>query len=227
MMDTQKSEWQNALEEIRATADGLDSILSSATDSLVVTDKRDRIVLVNRAAEKLFGIEAGKMIDRTLSELLAGAVLFAVHWDKNGNAGDARCFDIELTARDTDNRRALRVTEQPVYDVTGKEIEGVVTRFHDISRQRKLERLKSEFVSAAAHELRTPLTSIRGFSELLLERNVSEDEQKRYLRYINQQSKQLTSVINELLDVSGAETGDGAPVFPVTGKPGQSGGASA
>lgn len=225
-MEQQKKDRQDSLEQARAAVCSLDTILASMVDGLLVTDKCDRIILVNRAAEQLFGVRAGELVQTTLHGLLADCGVNLMEREQVEAAGDARCFDMELSPSASRVHRVLRVTSLPVYDAAGEEVEGAVTLFHDISRQRELHRLKTEFVSAAAHELRTPLTSIRGFSELLLERNFSDDERKKYLLYINQQSKQLTSVINELLDVSRMETGHGLPLSHVHGKPDKSGSSS-
>jgi PAS domain S-box-containing protein len=222
-MEQRKKDRQDSLEHAGAAACCLDTILASMADGLVVTDKSDRIVLVNRAAEQLFGVRAGDLVQTTLQKLLAGCGVTVIDLERAETAGDTRCFDMELSSSASRANRVLQVTSLPVYDASGEEVEGAVTLFHDISRQRELDRLKTEFVSAAAHELRTPLTSIRGFSQLLLERNFSEEEQKKFLHYINQQSKQLTSVINELLDVSRIETGHGLAISHAPEKPGKSG----
>ena len=69
--------------------------------------------------------------------------------------------------------------------------------------------MKSEFLSTAAHELRTPLTSILGFSEILLERKLEKERLTRFLKIINKESQALSNLVNDLLDVSGIESGRG------------------
>jgi PAS domain S-box-containing protein len=69
----------------------------------------------------------------------------------------------------------------------------------------ELNRLKTDFVSIAAHELRTPLTSIVGFSELLLNRDIELDKQRRYLSLILDQATSLSALIDGLLDISRLE----------------------
>lgn len=197
---------QDSLELIREAEQRLDSLIGSLGDGFLVTDKNDRIVQVNKAAQQLFGIPAKELIGMTLQGLLAGYVPDVIDLKRVEPARDVQRFEIELPGQQSQGNRIVQVTALPVYDPSGAQFEGAVTLFHDVSRDRELDRLKSEFLSTAAHELRTPLTSIRGFSELLLERKFSEEEQKKFLLYINQQSKQLTHIINDLLDVS-RETG--------------------
>jgi PAS domain S-box-containing protein len=85
---------------------------------------------------------------------------------------------------------------------------GAVFTVRDISRAKKIERMKDEFLATAAHELRTPLTSIRGFSEILLTRDLAKERANSYLRTINTQSTHLARIIDDLLDISRLEAGD-------------------
>src|SRR5258708_1065334 len=91
-------------------------------------------------------------------------------------------------------------------------IKGHILSSRDITERKRAERelqelnrLKTEFLSTAAHELRTPLTSIRGFSEILLTRQLDDARQKRYVTLINEQSTHLGRIIDDLLDISRLE----------------------
>ncbi|ADL54793.1 ATP-binding protein [Gallionella capsiferriformans] len=75
----------------------------------------------------------------------------------------------------------------------------------NITHETEVDRLKSEFLSTAAHELRTPMASIYGYSELLLTREFSHDEQHEFLSTIYRQSELMISIINELLDIARIE----------------------
>src|SRR5262249_29271340 len=81
-------------------------------------------------------------------------------------------------------------------------VRGIIFASRDITERKRAERelqelnrLKTEFLSTAAHELRTPLTSIRGFSEILLTRQLDEARMKRYITLINEQSTHLGKII--------------------------------
>ncbi len=69
------------------------------------------------------------------------------------------------------------------------------------------ERLKSELVSNVSHELRTPLASVLGFSDLLLKRDLPEDDQRRYLEVIRTEAGRLATLLNDLLDLQRIERG--------------------
>ena len=207
IIEHRTEELEQALQQATAAQSRINSILASVAEGLLVTDKNDKIILTNKVAARLFKMQADDL-NTTLQTLLAKHALSII--DLNNEEGVAsKRFDIELPTEDYMGIRVLQATTSPVYDQLGTEVGGKVTLFHDITRERELDRLKTEFVSTAAHELRTPLTSIRGFSELLLERTFSPEEEKTFLFYINQQSKYLTNIINDLLDVSRIESGLG------------------
>jgi len=91
-------------------------------------------------------------------------------------------------------------------------LRGMVFAIRDITQRKHAEhelhtlnRLKTDFLSTAAHELRTPLTSIRGFSEILIMRELEPARAARYLRMINTQAEQLGKIIDDLLDISRLE----------------------
>lgn len=193
----------------RLCRDHLESILASVADALVVTDRNDRIILGNKAAEDLFATDSRDMISMSLQELLAKHALSIIDLDKMKHSGRTQRFDMELPTEDQRGIRMLQGISSPVCSPAGDSLGCTVLLFHDITYERELDRLKTEFVSMAAHELRTPLTTIRGFSELLLERSFSRAEQKKFLFYINQQAEHLTQIINDLLDISRIESGQG------------------
>lgn len=78
--------------------------------------------------------------------------------------------------------------------------------FVDITHEKKVERLKSEFLNTAAHELRTPLAGIYGYSELLINFEYEPTQTKDFLNVIHAQSIQLTSIIDDLLDIAKIES---------------------
>lgn len=77
-----------------------------------------------------------------------------------------------------------------------------------VARAQEMSRTTTDFLSTAAHELRTPLTSIRGFSELLLSRKLPENKQFVLLRTINEQSTHLSTLVNDMLDLTRIENGN-------------------
>ena len=88
-------------------------------------------------------------------------------------------------------------------------IMGAVAVFHDITELKKLDRLKTDFISTVSHELRTPMTSIKGFIKLILVEELGPitPQQRECLSVADQEADHLTHLINDLLDISRIEAG--------------------
>lgn len=88
-------------------------------------------------------------------------------------------------------------------------VAGRIFAFRDVSSERVVEQMKSDFVSTVSHELRTPLTSIYGFAETLMRRDVdfSDPERATFLRYIASESERLIGIVDDLLNVARLEAG--------------------
>lgn len=88
-------------------------------------------------------------------------------------------------------------------------ITGVVKSIRDISKEAKIDKMKTEFISTVSHELRTPLTSIKGYIDLILDGDTGEinEIQKEFLDIVYQNTDRLNSLINDLLDVEKIESG--------------------
>ena len=102
----------------------------------------------------------------------------------------------------------VKKTTRNAYDAENKYL-GTIHYFRDITQEAELHRMKGEFLSMAAHELRTPMASIHGFTELLLKRQFSVEQQKEMLDTIYRQSTRLTNMINDLLDLAKIEAREG------------------
>jgi signal transduction histidine kinase len=81
--------------------------------------------------------------------------------------------------------------------------------YNDITERKKIEDMKTEFISIASHELRTPLTSIKGYNDLILDGDTGEinDRQREFLGIIREEIDRLVALVNHLLDISRIETG--------------------
>jgi PAS domain S-box-containing protein len=203
------SELENALNDTAQARDRIDGIVKSVADGLIVTDIYNRVILMNRTAEDLLGVRLSEVIDRPIDfsiqdETLRDRVRSTLEKKTEGYA-----FDFELPSGDPKHPRIMRARTSVITDKEGKQT-GIVTIIHDVTHEREVDRMKTEFISTAAHELRTPLTSIQGFSEIMLTRDdITDEEKKRFLSYINKQSVSLTLIVSDLLDIARIESGRG------------------
>ncbi|MFC1486044.1 sensor histidine kinase, partial [Candidatus Latescibacterota bacterium] len=118
-------------------------------------------------------------------------------------------FDFMLPTGYPEQSKFMRARTSVILDKNGEKT-GIVTIFSDVTLEREIDRVKTEFISTAAHELRTPLTSIVGFSQILSTReDLSEEEKKRFLSYIYKQGDHLANIVGDLLDICRIESGKG------------------
>jgi len=184
-----------ALERERSVA-----ILANIADGIVAVDREGKVVLWNSAAEGITGIPASVALGRAPVDVLQRSL----EAPDDGARGD-RLVPITRGREEV----WLSVTEAVMRDPLGA-VAGRIFAFRDISGDRLVEQVKSDFVSTVSHELRTPLTSIYGFAETLLRQDVmfGEEERQTFLRYIASESQRLTTIVDTLLNVARLDTGD-------------------
>ncbi|MBA2475923.1 MAG: GAF domain-containing protein, partial [Actinobacteria bacterium] len=176
------------------------AILSSIADGIVAVDRQGAVVLWNQAAEQITGVAAREAVGRTPLQLL-GRDLESGEGAPEGN----RLLSIPRSGGEL----WLSLTEAVMHDPSGA-VAGRVYAFRDISADRSVEQMKSDFVSAVSQELRRPLTSVYGFAETLLRNDVlfGEVERRVFLGYIASESARLTKIVDRLLSVARLDAGD-------------------
>lgn len=86
-------------------------------------------------------------------------------------------------------------------------VRGIIVNARDVTERKAIDTLKDELVSTVSHELRTPLSSLRGVTELMLEREFPQAQQREFLTIMQQESVRLTNLINDFLDLQRMEAG--------------------
>ncbi|MBN1284178.1 MAG: PAS domain S-box protein [Anaerolineae bacterium] len=201
--------------ELNRTKEHTVAILNNSSDAILLTRADGFIEQTNPAFNTLFGYEADAVFGHNLAEYVAPESVETLAAALQALVEAKEPQRVEVTALHHDGAPFagdLSLAPLPQYG----EVLYVVMSLRDISALKQVERqlkrvnrLKTEFLSTAAHELRTPLTSIRGFSELLLERDLPEDRRRRYLKYIHEQATHLSVIIEDLLNISRLEAGRG------------------
>jgi PAS domain S-box-containing protein len=176
------------------------AILANVADGIVAVDRNERIVLWNAAAERITGVPSEEALGRAVPEVLQREL----RSELGGTAGDRL-----VPIRRGDNEVWLSLTEAVMRDPAG-ETAGRIFAFRDISAERVVEQMRSDFVSTVSHELRAPLTSIYGFAATLLREDVQfeEDERRVFLTYIESEAQRLTTIVDKLLSVARLDAGD-------------------
>ncbi len=183
------------------------TIIRNIFDGVVVTDLDFRILLVNQVAERLFGIREKAAVNKPINQVIHNKPLLDfLHSLSFDDDSHENIREIKLKNPDTWRdiylqARAARVIGE------GDEVIGVVTTIRDITREKEIDKMKTELVSMVAHELRSPLTSVSGFSELLLDESVTREQSVEYAAIILKEANRLSELINKFLDISKIEAG--------------------
>ena len=186
-----------SIAKLESTRMQLRTILDLSPDGIVSIDSANRVAFSNLAFSNMFGMDDGELIGRSFDVLREK---INSRCSDGSRATLVRTTDLKQVQEDIEVVRPKRLdvrvlSKSGVADVLD------VLYFHDQSKDRELERLKSQFLSTAAHELRTPMASILGFAEVLIERRMSAEEQREFLQIIFNQASLVSLIINELLDL--------------------------
>ena len=171
--------------------------LAHVSDGVILTDRAGRVRFWNPAAEKLTGVDEDGAIGRELARLLPGWERLARQPEGQSGLGGAAVLPIHL-----DRERWLSVMSVDFGD-------GVVYAVRDVTEERALETLRSDFVATASHELRTPMTSISGAARTLLRRGeqLPAHRHRDFLEMIVAESDRLARIVDQILVASRIEAG--------------------
>jgi two-component system phosphate regulon sensor histidine kinase PhoR len=194
-------ELRSKIEELSEDRSQLLAMLTSMVEGVMVLDSKGRILQVNPAWERMFGVTRNEARGRRSSEVFGhpklNALVSAVLAARTGQEGEillpsGRCLNVEASVAggEQDNEACA------------------VLVFHDITELRRLEHIRKDFVANVSHELRTPLTSIKGYVEALLDGGKDDPETSvRFLDIILKQSDRLNLILEDLLQLSKIESG--------------------
>ncbi|MGM0584775.1 MAG: ATP-binding protein [Pseudomonadota bacterium] len=198
---------------------------SAASEDLFVLAQR---ILGSVPAQRLFreaATEQGRdrlpaPTDRFVQQLereLAGSVGAASAHAMVTNAAGGETISLPDLMRIADETVQLMEYSAEV-ERKSRELERAAAQLREANaRLRELDAQKDDFLSQVSHELRTPMTSVRSFSEILLETgDVQSEEARRFLRIIHEESRRLTRLLDQILDLNVLERGEVTlPVEPV------------
>ncbi|RKY47320.1 MAG: hypothetical protein DRP86_07855, partial [Candidatus Neomarinimicrobiota bacterium] len=198
------SERKQAEKEIYQSRERLNIILHSIGNGVVVIDSHNRVIIHNEKARELLNLSDPLEPVPHLKDML-------IHCEQHGkvllDSLDTGAFsNLELIVTNPEHK-ILYVTGTTFEDVDG-ESAGKVFILQDVTKEREIDRMKTDFVSSVSHELRTPLTSIMGFSNTILRKEkMPEDIKKEFIEIIYNESKRLARLIEDVLSISKIESG--------------------
>ncbi len=186
----------------------VDTIINSMRDGIIAIDTNYKILIINTIACDIFGIKHGPgIIGKNLLDITRNSKVNSFLKDTIKD-NIALTDEITIFSPKMDSDFTYKIYTNPIKntDVNHKNAGGVIT-LHDLTSVKKLELIRTQFVSNVTHELKTPLTSIRGFVETL--KNGAIDDTAvatKFLDIIDIEAERLYILINDILQLSEIES---------------------
>ena len=191
-----KSTFNLQLSNLNAETARLSTVLEQLTDGVLIADANGLIQFANPAAQKLF--EIPDVIGRSITEVVRNHQLVDA-WRRCQQTREMQSESVELPAR----RQFLQLIAIP-----DTHADGSLLLAQDLTRVRRLETVRRDFISNVSHELRTPLASLKALTETLQSGALSDPQAgPRFLGRISTEVDALTQMAQELLDLSRIESG--------------------
>ncbi|MCK5061581.1 PAS domain S-box protein [Candidatus Parcubacteria bacterium] len=196
------------------------AIISNFIDPIIVIDVDNKINLINPSAMEIFGFTAddlGKEVSpknnysfENFKELIQED--FSIKTSKELKSNNPNEEELVITV--AEQEFTYKVITAPVVDNKKNKI-GVMKIFYNLTREKMIDKMKSEFISIAAHQLRTPLSAIKWVIKMILDGELGKlnDEQKEFLSKGYKSNERIIELVNDMLNVSRIEEGRFGYVF--------------
>ena len=203
--------YQSVLEKSRE----LEAVLRGIGDGVVVVDPDLSLLMMNPVAARILRVHRPPQEGVRLPEIVSNDQLLALVHDTLANVDAPVIQEIAMPETD-DGSVPTDAARVPIYQalasaVSGADahVRGVVVVLRDITSQKEIEQIKSDFLSVVSHELRTPLHSIKGFVDIILMGKTGEinDLQRDFLTTVKESTTNLQRLIDDLLEFSRMEAG--------------------
>lgn len=203
-MDRMADQLDDKINTIVNQHNQLETVFSSMVEAVIAVDRDEKIVSINSAAAEMFNVERSEAEGCLVQEVIRNA---AIHQQIEQVLLTEEPLEDEIVLTNGTGERYLQTNAVALGKRIGSEV-GVLVVLNDVTRLRRLENVRSDFVANVSHELRTPITSIRGYVETLLEGAIDDKENaKKFLETVLRQSEQLSEIIDDLLALSRIEDG--------------------
>jgi two-component system, OmpR family, phosphate regulon sensor histidine kinase PhoR len=198
-VDTIVNQVRKKFAEVSEDREYLQTVLKGMNEGVLVVDQKKRIKMMNQALRLLLPLSSD-VADKTALEVVRNAALESAI-QKVLETGKSQAFEMDVPAMS----RTVEVNVVAISSPTEKAL-GAIAVFHDITRLKRLEKVRQDFVANVSHELRTPLTSIKGYAETLLDGALKEEVAFQFVQVIDRHADRLTKIVEDLLTLSKIES---------------------
>ncbi len=172
----------------------LETIFNHIEDGVIILDKGHRILLLNPAARRTFALGQTKLPGKNILDVIEHPALHSL-------LNTAVDYPQQYYEIGFEDGRVFNAQYTPIPDI------GVAITMQEITYLKRIDQMKSDFVHAVSHDLRSPLTAILGYVELLDRVGPLNDQQREFVRRVRVSVHNITTLVNDLLDLGRIESG--------------------
>ncbi len=184
----------------------LEAVFAGMVESVFAVDSHEKVIRMNQAAADLLGTEQEYVHGRNILEVINNPDLR--EFVKRTLVNSDPLEEEFIFRTDNNTQRSLQAHGVLLRDERRQEI-GALIVLNDVTRMRRLEEVRQDFVANVSHELKTPITSIKGYIETLLDQAVDNpDDTRRFLGIVMKQADRLNAIVEDLLMLSRLEKED-------------------
>jgi len=184
-----------------------EAIIFSISDAVIVTNRFDELILANEGAERLLGFKLGSALRKNIDRVISDGTLVRLVRETRSHGRSFTRRVIEHTLDQKSSPKTFSITLSCV-ETDNEEVSGVVAVLHDVTREKEIARMKTDFVSSVSHELKTPLASIKAYIEMLTDGEIEDDKTRNeFYEIIASETNRLHRLIENILNISRIESG--------------------
>jgi two-component system, OmpR family, phosphate regulon sensor histidine kinase PhoR len=202
-------EHQIQVKVLEAEKRHLESVIGAIGDGVIVTGAFGDLLLANRAAENLLGFRYEAAARKPIEDAIADKSFLSLLREMRDTGLFTPHRTVEWTQGSGPQAKTWRVIFNTVVEGRKRDrISGIVAVLHDVTKEKEIAKMKSEFVSNVSHELKAPLASIKAYVEMLLDGEVRDAAQtQEFFRTIAAETDRLNRLIENILNLSRLESG--------------------
>jgi len=174
----------------------LEAVFNNIHDSVMILDEERKILLVNPAMCRTFGIDAKGAVGKPVLDIVTHPDLLVLITRSDNNDDPLQYYEVSFPDGRVGNAQLTAVQDV-----------GYAITMQDITYLKEMDRVRSEIVHTVSHDLRSPLTSVIGYTELVERAGELNENQRDFLKRIQDSIQHITSLINDLLDLGSVEAG--------------------
>ena len=183
----------------------LETVLSSMLEGVIAVDMDERIISINQVAARMFNGEPAKFQGQSIQESIRVSRL--QRFIKKALLSVESIIEDDIVLNNNEEH-ILNIHSSPLQDAKKKRI-GILVVINDVTKLRRLENVRRDFVANVSHEIKTPLTAIKGFVETLHDGTVEKPEDiERFFGIIIKHINRLDAIVEDLLTLSKIERED-------------------